>query len=346
MIVHNSVVRGAISTADSFESFTTSITDPRNIDNDFSLLTRERIDLFRLAEGDVDFLPEDERIRDSSPFAWSDDSNEDGSATSNSSGGSSLGGVSVGGNYPPVRLHAPTEGLAAQAAAVPLPPASPDELEQLLGFFIDTSDAESVQNAVDLPGLVIDDEEEELNEIYSVDMNSVGANSHASANTFTMITVSAEMLATSGFVQGAVRRFLTNVRRHPQTWRADGDMQNALEDLISCILVEHISNAERGHYETQDFIDRYQQMEMVGKDLAASGWLYDGIAHAHISSPPPVPDKPTDGNKFENNSSAATAMSTDDDDSATTMDYMYDDDPFLCANLSKGKKRRHWDLLK
>ena len=175
MIVHNSVVRGAISTADSFESFTTSITDPRNIDNDFSLLTRERIDLFRLAEGDVDFLPKDERIRDSLPFAWSDDSNEDGSAASNSSGGSSLGGVSTGGNYPPSHLRAPTKGLAAQAAAVPLPPASPDELEQLLGFFIDTSDAESVQNAVDLPGLVIDDNEEELNEIYSVDMNSVGA---------------------------------------------------------------------------------------------------------------------------------------------------------------------------
>lgn len=340
MFISNSVVQGAISTADSFDSFTTGITDPRNINEDYSLLTRERMDLFRLAEGDLDPLPIIEAARYASPFASSNGSGEDNTVSSESSD-SSFENI-----YPPLPHHAPTEGLAAQASSMPLPLESPDEVMRLLEV-IDTGDAESIRGAIDMPGLVIGEEVEELNEIHSVDMNSDDADSHASANTFTMITVSAEMLATSDFVQGAVRRFLTNVRRHPQTWRADGGMQNALEDFISCILVEHTSNMERGYYETQDFVNRYRQMEMVGKDLAASGWLYDGIAHAHLISPPLEIAKPFENTEKVLKVCASTAMSIDDNDNdndSIAMESMYDDQ-FIGANLSKSKGRRHWDLL-
>ena len=70
---------------------------------------------------------------------------------------------------------------------------------------------------------------------------------------------------------------------NPQTWRADGGMQNALEDFISCILVEHTSNMERGYYETQeDFVNRCRQMEMVGKGLVQSDDLPPVARFVHM----------------------------------------------------------------
>ena len=146
-------------------------------------------------------------------------------------------------------------------------------------------------------------------------------------------------------------------------------MTSALEELISCVLNEHFGYVKSNLYESDAFAARCRELDMVGKDLAATGWLCDGLAAAHISSslpqvsatnnksriePMETDDQPVTSSVTETPgplrdfSPGTDTCASDPQDDDVDVDSLgaYFDDPLFCANLSKGKKRRHWDLLK
>jgi hypothetical protein len=143
-------------------------------------------------------------------------------------------------------------------------------------------------------------------------------------------------------------------------------MTSALEEFISSVMTQHFNYVKGDVYESEAFVNRCRQLDMVSKDLAATGWLCDGLAAAHISSslqqvPTTNDKKPSeiyDCPSRHGNSGAVQDFSPVADTCATNEQHnddlmnasvgsfdAYFDDPVLCANLSKGKKRGHWDLL-